>query len=63
MGKKNTKKTKNIKKSQVSKHDGVQILNNEVVDQHHIESATLANGLFGVDIKDNLIDPDTRYYI
>ena len=58
MGKKkgNSEKNKNIK-------DGIQILNNEVKDAHHIESATLANGIFGVDIKDNLIDPDTRFYI
>lgn len=43
--------------------DGVQVLNNQVKDAHHIESATLTNGLFGVEIKDNFIDPDTRYYI
>lgn len=52
----NSQKNKNLK-------DGIQILNKEVKDAHHIESATLANGIFGVDIKDNLIDPDTRYYI
>lgn len=44
-------------------HDGVQVLNNEVEDAHHIESATLSNGLFGVEIEDNLIDADTRYFI
>lgn len=54
--KKNNQRNKNIK-------DGIQILNNQVKDAHHIESATLTNGLFGVEIKDNLIDPDTRYYI
>jgi len=42
---------------------GLQILNRDVQDAHHIESATLINGLFGVEIKDNLIDPDTRFYI
>ncbi|MDU4891272.1 MAG: hypothetical protein E6344_15845 [Clostridium sp.] len=52
----NNPNNKNIK-------DGVQVLNNQVKDAHHIESATIANGLFGVEIKDNLIDPDTRYYI
>ncbi len=52
-----------IKKTQKSKVDGIQVLNNQVSDAHPIESPTLANGLFGVDIKDNLIDPDTRYYI
>lgn len=52
----NSEKNKNLK-------DGIQILNSEVKDAHHIESATLANGIFGVDIKDNLIDPDTRFYI
>lgn len=58
---KNSKKSKQEKKKGIQ--DGIQILNNEVKDAHHIESATLANGLFGVDIQDNLIDPDTRYYI
>ena len=52
----NNPNNKNIK-------DGVQGLNNQVKEAHHIESATIANGLFGVEIKDNLIDPDTRYYI
>lgn len=56
------KKKKNSQRSKNTK-DNIQILNNEVKDAHHIESATLANGIFGVDIKDNLIDPDTRYYI
>ena len=60
MGKNNKKKPN---KKNKNLNDGLQILNNEVKDDHHIESATLANGLFGVDIKDNLIDPDTRYYI
>lgn len=54
---------KKIKPSQVSKNDGVQVLNNQVKDEHPIESATLINGLFGIDIKDKLIDPDTKYYI
>lgn len=52
-----------IKKTQQSKIDGIQVLNNQVTDAHPIESPTLVNGLFGVDIKDSLIDPDTRYYI
>jgi len=52
-----------IKPSQKSTIDQVQILNRDVKDAHHIESATLINGLFGVEIKDNLIDPDTRFYI
>lgn len=52
-----------IKPNQVSKHDGVQILNNEVIDEHHIKTPTLVNDMFGIDIKDSLIDPDTKYYI
>ncbi len=52
-----------IKPSQKSTIDQVQILNRDVQDAHHIKSATLINGLFGVEIKDNLIDPDTRFYI
>lgn len=59
MSKSKAKNNKNNKSS----IDGVQILNNEVKDAHPIESATLANGLFGVDIKDSLIDPDTKFYI
>ncbi|WP_346886492.1 hypothetical protein [Clostridium sp. UBA4395] len=65
MSKSNKKNKKNnqIKPSQKSTIDQVQILNRDVQDAHHIESATLINGLFGVEIKDNLIDPDTRFYI
>lgn len=59
MGKNKGKGSSNKK----NKKDGVQVLNNQVKDAHHIESATLTNGLFGVEIKDNFIDPDTRYYI
>lgn len=61
--KKKNKKNNQIKPSQKSNIDQVQILNRDVQDAHHIESATLINGLFGVEIKDNLIDPDTRFYI
>ncbi|GAA0779408.1 hypothetical protein [Clostridium subterminale] len=61
--KKKNKKNNQIKPSQKSTIDQVQILNRDVQDAHHIESATLMNGLFGVEIKDNLIDPDTRFYI
>ncbi|MFR1708340.1 MAG: hypothetical protein ACLSV2_05535 [Clostridium sp.] len=57
------KKNNQIKPSQKSTIDKVQILNRDVQDAHHIESATLMNGLFGVEIKDSLIDPDTRFYI
>jgi len=57
------KKNNQIKPSQKSTIDGVQILNRDVQDAHHIESATLINGLFGVEIKDSLIDPDTKFYI
>lgn len=57
------KKNNQIKPSQKSTIDKVQILNRDVQDAHHIESTTLMNGLFGVEIKDSLIDPDTRFYI
>ena len=57
------KKNNEIKPSQKSTIDEVQILNRDVQDAHHIESATLMNGLFGIEIKDNLIDPDTKFYI
>lgn len=57
------KKNNQIKPSQKSTIDKVQILNRDVQDAHHIESATLMNGLFGVEIRDSLIDPDTRFYI
>lgn len=57
------KKNNQIKSSQKSTIDQVQILNRDVQDAHHIESATLINGLFGVEIKDSLIDPDTKFYI
>jgi hypothetical protein len=60
---KKNKKNNQIKPSQKSTIDQVQILNRDVQDAHHIESATLINGLFGVEIKDSLIDPDTRFYI
>jgi len=56
-------KNNQIKPSQKSTIDEVQILNRDVQDAHHIESATLINGLFGVEIKDSLIDPDTKFYI
>lgn len=61
--KKKNKKNNQIKPSQKSTIDQVQILNRDVQDAHHIKSATLINGLFGVEIKDSLIDPDTRFYI
>ncbi|HAK42760.1 MAG TPA: hypothetical protein DCM59_08770 [Clostridium sp.] len=57
------KKSNQIKPSQKSTIDEVQILNRDVQDAHHIESATLMNGLFGIEIKDSLIDPDTKFYI
>ena len=57
------KKSNQIKPSQKSTIDQVQILNRDVQDAHHIESATLMNGLFGIEIKDSLIDPDTKFYI
>ena len=60
--KKKNKKNNQIRPSQKSTIDELQILNRDVQDAH-IESATLMNGLFGVEIKDNLIDPDTRFYI
>jgi len=65
MSKSKNKNEKNnqIKPSQKSTIDEVQILNRDVQDAHHIESATLINGLFGVEIKDSLIDPDTKFYI
>lgn len=64
MGKNRKKMHNQISNSnQKSKSDGVQILNNQVQDAHPIESSTLSNGLFDVEIKDSLIDPDTRYYI
>ncbi len=63
MSRSKKKMNNQIKPSQKSTIDQVQILNRDVKDAHHIESATLINGLFGVEIKDNLIDPDTRFYI
>jgi hypothetical protein len=56
-------KNNKIKQSQKSTIDQIQVLNRDVQDAHHIESATLINGIFGVEIKDTLIDPDTRFYI
>lgn len=63
MSKKKKTGNKKIKKSQVSMHDGVQIVNNKVQDAHHIVPPTLIEDLFGIEIKDDLIDPDTRFYI
>lgn len=64
MGKnKKNMQNQNKNSNQKSKRDGIQILNNQVQDAHPIESSTLSNGLFDVEIKDSLIDPDTRYYI
>ncbi len=56
--KKNKSKGKGI-----NLQDGIQELNNQVVDAHPIDSGTLAKGLFGIDIKDKLIDPSTKWRI
>jgi len=51
------------KKPKRNTNDGIQVLNNSVKDAHPIETPTLVDGLFGIDIKNNLIDPDTKFYI
>lgn len=47
----------------INLQDGIQELNNQVTDAHPIESETLANGLFHINIQDKLIDPSTKWRI